>query len=253
MIGKNWNIALIVLAAFFLFWSCDHGELGGADRTSTHVSGDDSVFEERMAFFDGAWYSGYPGLGQLDGYLIRRWGDVTEEEKVRIRSVFPGINADNPRTYSSGRTPQDGEFVLLYDDTVFGQQGGGSEGQERWGFSYMGLVRAINIFNDNTGRGAIIIEYFEGSDPKWLWSADNWNNTSQGLAQGEKPFFGIYYRVINQNRVQMANAVNLSAMYAGERYHTETRTLEEAVALNTVENEAEFISWGVVTPQNRER
>jgi hypothetical protein len=51
----------------------------------------------------------------------------------------------------------------------------------------------------------------------------------------------------------MANAVDLAARYAGEKYYTETATLKEAAALNTVENEAEFISWGVVIPQDREQ
>jgi hypothetical protein len=45
----------------------------------------------------------------------------------------------------------------------------------------------------------------------------------------------------------------LAALYAGKKYYTETATLDEAVAFNTVENEAELIAWGVVTPQNRER
>jgi hypothetical protein len=51
----------------------------------------------------------------------------------------------------------------------------------------------------------------------------------------------------------MANAVDLAALYTGKKYYTETTTLEEAIALNNVENEAEFISWGVVIPQDREQ
>jgi hypothetical protein len=43
-----------------------------------------------------------------------------------------------------------------------------------------------------------------------------------------------------------------AALYAGKKYYTEQSTLEEARALNNVKNEAEFISWGVVIPQNRE-
>jgi hypothetical protein len=50
----------------------------------------------------------------------------------------------------------------------------------------------------------------------------------------------------------MANAVDLAAMYAGKPYYTEKATLDEAIAANSVENEAEFISWGVVIPQDRE-
>jgi hypothetical protein len=51
----------------------------------------------------------------------------------------------------------------------------------------------------------------------------------------------------------MANAVDLAALYAGKRYYTEKGTLAEAIAANSVENEAEFISWGNVTPQMREK
>jgi hypothetical protein len=42
-------------------------------------------------------------------------------------------------------------------------------------------------------------------------------------------------------------------MYAGEPYYTETALYEEAKANNGVENEAEYISWGVVIPQDREK
>jgi hypothetical protein len=52
--------------------------------------------------------------------------------------------------------------------------------------------------------------------------------------------------------IQMANAVDLAALYAGKKYYTETKTLDEAVELNSAENEAEFISWGVVIPQTKE-
>jgi len=51
----------------------------------------------------------------------------------------------------------------------------------------------------------------------------------------------------------MANAVDLAALYAGKPYYTEKGTLQEAIDANTVENEAEFISWGVVIPQDREK
>ncbi|MDR2517655.1 MAG: hypothetical protein LBC88_09790, partial [Spirochaetaceae bacterium] len=69
---------------------------------------------------------------------------------------------------------------------------------------------------------------------------------------GQRPFFGVYYRMLDADTVQMANAVDLAALYAGEKYYTEQATLHEAIALNTVENEAEFISWGIVIPQERE-
>ena len=103
-------------------------------------------------------------------------------------------------------------------------------------------MRAINVFNGDFNRGAIIIEYFDGAAPTW----------DPDIKNGQRPFFGIYYRVLDNNIIQMANAVDLAAMYRGDKYYTEMPTLEAAIAYNSVENEAEFITWGVVIPQDRE-
>ena len=230
------NVILIFLVACFLFWSCDstdHGKLGGADITDTYYP-TDAQFEERLQFLCGVWYSYYAGE-QLDGYRIRKWSDFAAEDKERAQILFPELDADAPKTYSAQEPLPNSYYVVLYDDL---------EGNENWGFSFMGLLRAINIFNGDKNRGALIVEYFEGADPLWL--------SDQGLTRGEKPFFGIYYRVLSQDSVQMANAVNLAAMYAGNPYYTEKGTLNEAIKTFNVENEAEFINWGVVTPQNRE-
>jgi hypothetical protein len=204
-----------------------------------------------MGFLCGVWYSHYAGIGRLDGYRIRKWNDLTAEDKAKAQSLFPALNIDSPKTYSGQDIPQNSDYVLLYDDTVYGQEDdytGSTDGN--WGFAYFGLVRAINIFDGDKNRGAIIIEYFEGCDPNWLWDPDGY--AYQGLAPGEKPFFGIYYRVLSTDIVQMANAVDLAAMYDGKPYYTEKATLDEAITANTVENEAEFISWGVVIPQDKE-
>ncbi|MDR1566481.1 MAG: hypothetical protein LBS48_04255 [Treponema sp.] len=110
----------------------------------------------------------------------------------------------------------------------------------KWRLDYEALIKnagAVNIFNDDNVLMA--------APPLWL---DRWPESSSG----QRPFFGIYYQVLNRDTVQIANAVNLAALYNGEAYYTETKTLEEAIDKNTVENEAEFISWGVVIPQDRE-
>jgi len=232
------RIVPVFFAVCFLFWSCDYGKLGGADQTGTHFPGD-AVFEERMAFLDGVWYSQYAGIGRLDGYRVRKWGYLTGADKAETQTLFPGLNINNPETCSSKKIPQNGDYILLYNDTAYGQSDEGpSYSNGNRGFAYCGLVRAINIFNGDKDRGAIIIEYFEGCDPNWI--------------RDENPFFGIYYRALSPNIVQMANAVDLAALYAGERYYTGKATLEEAVGANGAENEAEFISWGVVIPQERE-
>jgi len=244
------RIILLFLAAGFLFWSCDHGQLGGADQTGTYYPAD-SVFEERMSFLSGVWYSHYAGIGRLDGYRIRKWSDFDVKDKAKAQILFPELNAGNPKTYSTHDFPEDSYYVVLYDDTAYGQDDDGSGGNESWGFGFMGLVRAINIFNGDKNRGAIIVEYFEGADPLWLSDPNGYSY--QGLARGEKPFFGIYYKALNSNTVQMANAVDLAAMYAGKKYYTEQGTLNEAIKIFNVENEAEFIDWGVVIPQEREK
>jgi hypothetical protein len=250
---KKYSV-LVLFIFSFLFWSCDwfdYGQLGGADQTGTYYPGEE-YFEERMGFLSGVWYSHYAGIGRLDGYRIRKWSDLTAADKAKVLSLFPEISIANPKTYSTKKVPQTSDYILLYDDTVYGQQDDDNNSTDgNWGFAYFGLVRAINIFNGDKNRGTIIIEYFEGCDPNWLW--DPYGYAYQGLKPGEKSFFGIYYRVLSPNIVQMANAVDLAAMYDGRPYYTEKATLGEAIAANSVENEAEFISWGVVIPQDRER
>ncbi|MDR0553338.1 MAG: hypothetical protein LBG76_00865 [Treponema sp.] len=241
---------LIAFGAFF-FAGCDYGVLGGADITGTYYPGD-AEFVERLDFMSGVWYSHYAGIGRLDGYRIGKWEDFDAWGKDKARALFPRFDAANVRSCKSQDTPAPGDYILLYDDTAYGMQDETSVPQESWGFAYMGVARAVNIFNGDKKRGAIIIEYFEGCDPPWLWDSGR-GGYYQGLRQGEKPFFGIYYRVLQPDIVQMANAVDLAALYNGSPYYTEKETLEEAVEANGVENEAEFISWGVVIPQDREK
>ena len=239
--NKKRNIVFIILAAGFLFWSCDHGQIGGADKTDTYYP-EDALFNEHMAFFCGVWYSYYDGE-LLDGYRISKWSDFSAEDKARAQSLFSGtsFDGDNPKTYSTQVSPEDGDYVVLFDDNASG---------ESWGFGYMGLVQAVNIFNGDKNRGAIIIKYFEGADPLWLSDPDGY--AYQGLERGEKPFFGIYYKVLSSDAVQMANVIDLAALYEGKPYYTEKDTLEKAIGTFTVENEAEFVNYAATAIQNRE-
>ncbi|MDR0669139.1 MAG: hypothetical protein LBF95_03560 [Treponema sp.] len=227
--------------------SCDlfsYGQLGGADQTATLRPGDPG-FESLMSSLSGVWYSHYAGIGRLDGYRIGTWENfwTMVEEKGKL-TLFPQMAF--PYTYTmypaGGAGPVPGDYFVLYDDTVYGQTDTGAGGNASWGFAYLGIVRAINIFNGDKNRGAIIIEYLKGCAPQW----------DDDIKEGQRPFFGIYYRILDKDTVQMANAVDLAALHAGEKYYTETKTLDEAIALNIVEYEAEFISWGVVIPQDRE-
>jgi hypothetical protein len=232
-----------------LFAGCelyDYGRLGGADKTERCELGH-PVFDERMAFMSGEWYSHNAGRGRLDSYRIGKWKEFKRMvEDSGKDALFPNLSKETYTAETGSALPYEEDFFLLYDDSVYGQADTGAGGNGGWGFGYLGIVRAVNVFNGDPNRGAIIIEYLRGCAPGWL---DWWPESSEG----KRPFFGIYYRVLDDDTVQMANAVDLAALAAGERYYTETEHLEEAIAFNSVENEAEFISWGIVIPQDREK
>jgi hypothetical protein len=242
----------VILCAVFaacaaVFSACslyEYGEIGGADKTDTYTPGD-ALFESVLSGYAGIWYSRYAGMGRLDSYRIGKVRDFTAWGREKAGALFPAANLDVITTYK-GYTASLDDYILLYDDTVYGQNDGGEGGNGGWNFCYIGIVRDLNVFNKDPKRGAIVIEYIQGCAPKWL---DRWPES----ANGARPFFGVFYREIDANTVQMANAVNLAALYAGKRYYTEKPTLPEAIAGNSVENEAEYISWGVVIPQSRER
>jgi hypothetical protein len=247
------KIVFFLVVTSFLFSSCElftYGVLGGADKTATFYRIDGDLFDTTMDLMSGVWYSHYAGIGRLDSYHIIRLDDflADTDTKDRAKELFPGFDPDNPSFYGTvippGAPPAYDDYLVLYDDTVYGQKDDTAARQETWGFGYAGIVRAINIFNGDPNRGALIIEYLDHCVPKWLYS---W-----GAGNGKYPFFGIYFRVINRDCIQMANAVDLTSLYNGDAYHTETKTLEECIEKNNVENEAEFISWGVVIPQDRE-
>jgi hypothetical protein len=240
---KRFTIFIFLIGS--QFHACDYGQLGGADQTGTCIPGD-AVFEERMAFLSGVWYSHYAGIGRLDGYRIRRWSDFKAADSAKAQALFLSIDIYNLKTWDKKDSPKPDDYIFLYDSSIYGEDDKGSGGIDlsSGSGSFMGVVRAINIFNNDIYRGAIIIEYFEKTEAKWL--------ERQGLEPGERPFYGIYYRVLEQNLVQMANAIDFAALYAGKTYCAEQKTLEDAINLNTVENEAEFINWSVVIPQDKE-
>jgi hypothetical protein len=236
-----------LLAAVIAFSSCElytYGILGGADKTDTLYPGN-SDFDKIMFSMSGVWYSHYAGIGRLDGYRIGKWGDFKElVEDSGKTALFPNL-VTTPYAAYTGTAFDDDDYFVFYDDTVYGQSDAGTGGNGGWDgliTRYIGIIRAVNLFYGDKKRGANIIEYHEGGAPQW----------DDNIKNGQKPFFGIFYRELSTDIVQMANAVDLAAKYAGKKYYTETATLDEAIAKNIVENEAEFISWGVVIPQDRE-
>jgi hypothetical protein len=247
---KGLPVLAALLAVLAVLGGCDlytYGRLDGADRTETLYPGDPR-FESIVSSMSGVWYSRYAGIGRLDGYRIGAWsgrggfGELVEDSgKI---ALFP--EAARPyQTYtdeSGSSAPAAGDYFMLYDDTVYGRTDDAGPPRGGWDFAYLGVVRAVNVFNGNPNRGAIIVEYLRGCAPRW--DAD--------IQNGPRPFFGVYYRALGKDTAQMANTVNLAAMYNGEKYYTETEHLREAVAKNSAENEAEFVSWGAVIPQDRE-
>ena len=199
-----------------------------------------SMADQVMAPLAGVWYSNYGG-SRLDGYRMGKWKDFDALMGAKA-DLFPDLQRF---TYTAQTGPGANDFFVFYDDTVYGEDDGGEGGSGGWGVAYrfIGIVRAVNIFDGDPGRGAIIVEYLKGCAPQW----------DDDIKDGQRPFFGIYYKKIDADTVQLANAVDLNALSNGGKYYTETETLQEAIDKNTAENEEAFISWGVVIPHEREQ
>ncbi|MDR3300926.1 MAG: hypothetical protein LBT01_00155 [Spirochaetaceae bacterium] len=226
--------SLLLLTFSLVACSEPYGKLGGADETTSVDAA--SI----MSSMSGVWYSHYGAL-RLDSYRIGQWRNFNTEMGTQL-ALFPSFQRHLHDAYAI----QDDDYYVFYDDTVYGQNDSGTGGNGGWNglvTRYIGIVRAVNIFNGNFSTGAIIIEYLDGAYPQW----------SPEVLNTPLPFFGVYYRVLNADCIQMANAVDLAALTNGEHYYTETATLQEAIAKNNASNDGEFISWGVVIPQDRER
>jgi hypothetical protein len=242
---------LVALSACELYF----GKLGGADVYATGGPGG-AEFERVLAGMSGVWYSHY-GAARLDGYRIGKFGEnganFARELGPAKLALFPTNGDDFAAPYplyqgdeEEAYVPGADDYYIFCDDTVYGQNENGQGGNGGWGnlvARYAGIVRAVNVFNNDEKTGAVIVQYFKGCAP--TWSAD--------IRNGQRPFFGMYYRVLGPDVVQMANAVGLAALNSGDEYYTETATLAEAVEKNNAVNDSEFINWGVVWPQDRER
>jgi hypothetical protein len=218
----------------------------GTDEPGTDEPGTDEPVDTSVAGiiepWRGVWYSRYGG-SRLDGYRVGRWSEIKEVMGDKL-ALFPDFDPDTTRLHDKYAI-QDDDYFFFYDDSVYGEDDNGEGGNGGWGriTRYIGIVRTVNVFNGDAATGAVIIEYLEGCYPQWAMDVVFW----------PLPFFGIYYRVINPDSIQMANAVDLDALTAGKAYYTETATLQEAIDKNSAKNSSKFISWGVVIPQYREK
>jgi hypothetical protein len=163
-------------------------------------------------------------------------------------SITPAWPYDAANDFPRGSDYPEGledAYFIFYDDTVYESEpgDGGNGGWEDLQMRYLGIVKAVNTFNEN-GTGAVILHYLEGCFPAW---------DEDFIGPPPHCYFGLYYRIRDDDAVYLANAVDLASLYAGEKYYTETATLSAAIAKNSAENGKEFISWGVVMVQERER
>jgi hypothetical protein len=203
-----------------------------------------SVSDQLIESFAGVWYSRDPGIGRLDGYRIGRWKDFDAIMGAAKLSLFPKLQRFTYTSQTGSNVPGNDDFFVFYDDTVYGEQEDGTGGSAlSINMGYIGIVRGVNVFSADLNRGAIIIEYLRGCAPQW----------DDDIKDGQRPFFGIYYKKTDADTVQLANAVDVKAMDSGNKYYTETATLQEAINKNTAENDSAFIVWSVAIPQKREK
>jgi hypothetical protein len=233
---KKLLLSAIVLGVFFIA-SCDNLY---TDKTREP---DDTGIAAVIEPWRGVWYSRFGG-SRLDGYRVGRWSEIKGMMGSKLR-LFQDFDPDKPRLHD-GYEIKDDDYFIFYDNTVYGEDENGEGGNGGWESlitRYIGIVRAVNIFNDDPDTGAVIIEYLEGCYPQW----------SRDVLLWPLPFFGMYYKVIDPDTIQMANAVVLDALNARKPYYTETATLQEAVDKNNAENSDKFVAWGIVIPQTRSK
>jgi hypothetical protein len=252
-------LAALILCASAALYACGdmYGTVGGADITDTYRSPD--AIAERLDLWQGTWYSRY-GSRLMDGYTVGKWKEVSSvlgsKAKIFLSAGFDpyhprfldpegNVRSAVPADESNRGEPgviHDEDFFIFYDDSVYRQNleitGGTGRGQ-----SWIGIVRAVNIFDKNPRRGAVIVEYLDGAYPD-----------RPPFDKGPKalPFYGVFFRVLTEDTMQLANPLKLAERINGRPYHTETAGLEEAIALNNVENDVEFVDWGETLPQDRE-
>ena len=118
------------------------------------------------------------------------------------------------------------ERYVIGENTIRYGYGGGE-----WETNYKGNICFVS--NYSADSGVIIIEYTE---PPY-YAGYNGNS-----------FFGVYYRNLKSNTVQLANAINPDHSTAPDM-----ATLEEAVQKFTRLQMGNYVDWGVVQPQTRVR
>jgi hypothetical protein len=250
------------LCCALLFLSCEsfYGTLGGADKTDTFDTPE--TIAERIDRWRNTWLAHY-GLRITAGFTIGKWYEIEtaiERQKLQLW-INNGFDPRHPRFLNENgdavnaialdpESPDrcvegticDEDYFVFYDDTWFSQNVANATGSVL-GQSWIGVVRAVNIFDQDPKRGSVIVEYLEGCFP----DRPPFKAGPQALS-----FYGIYFRVITDDTIVFANPIDLAARINGKPYHTERSTLGDAIALNNVENDIEFVDWGEELPFDRE-
>jgi hypothetical protein len=251
-------LAVLLLCVPAAFYACGglYGDIGGADITDTYRTPE--AITERIDLWQGVWYSRY-GSRLMDGYTVGKWKEAASvlgskaalflnagfdpsqprflDTEGNVRSAIP---ADETNRGSPG-TIHGEDYFIFYDDSLY-LQNADTTGTGR-GYSWIGIVRAVNIFDKNPRRGAVIVEYLDGAYP---------DRPPFDTGRRALPFYGVFFRTLTEDSMQIANPLKLAERINGRPYHTETGDLEKAIALNNVENDVEFVDWGETLPQDRE-
>jgi hypothetical protein len=249
-------VALTGISIFVSGCSGMYGTVGGADVTDTYRSPEDIA--RHLGDCQGGWYSWY-GNRLESGFVIGQWKTIDSiDQKLE---VFPGFDRNDPRFLDSEGVPvpaqhasasargrrgtiHDDDYFIMYDETVYGQSGnsiGASPGPRR--ASYLAILRGVNIFDHDSDRGALVVEYLAGCYPDRY----PFNGEPKTL-----PFFGIFFRVLGRDTRQMANPIKLADRLNNRPYYTETEDLDAAFLQSAVENAVEFVDWALEPPLNFE-
>jgi hypothetical protein len=245
---------LCIAAALLAACADVYGAVGGADITDSYRK------PGEIAYFVDAWEGGWyarNGVMLLDGFIFGRWKTVSGLG-LKLHA-FPGFNSAQPRFLNAQGQPADAvpatedargqagtihpdDYFVMFDDTVYGLSSADQDSGVA-GYSYLAVIRGVNIFDRNEGRGALVVEYLSGCYP-----------SRYPFAEGEAalPFYGIFFRAVSERAMKLENPLKLAERLNGRPYYTESATLDEAFRQSNVENDAEFVDWAEAAPREME-
>jgi len=152
------------------------------------------------------------------------YGKISDDDS-NIQGSLPSLLLGEWAFIQPGLTTP-AERYVIEENTI---QYGYGEGESQ--YDYKGDI--LFVSNYSADSGVIIIKYFDTERPSYTGYNGNL-------------FFGIYYRNLKNNTVQLANAINLSDFTAPD-----TKTPEEAIAKFTRLKMGNYVDWSAVQHQSR--